>query len=162
MRLWVRPNLWRSNAEKLKRGLTKSPLTPTDFQAPSRAYLTGQYPTCFPKHTTASPANLIPRSFYATMPPREHRHRSKSLLTRKDNSSRCPGRQNSLRVRLALPLSYAPPWGNTQKTWDAPRRFEVFAYPAVTVFGSSFQGILLTRHLSHRGPATPGGQVPPV
>ena len=47
-------------------------------------------------------------------------------------------------------------------TWDAPRRFEVFAYPAVTVFGSSFQGILLTRHLSHRGPATPGGQVPPV
>ena len=34
-------------------------------------------------------------------------------------------------------------------TWDTSRRSGVFAYPAVTVYGSTFQMIQLTLGLSH-------------
>jgi hypothetical protein len=58
------------------------------------------------------------------------------------------------RIRTEFPVLRA--------TWDTPRGLGVFAYPAVTVYGSTFQKILLTRCLPHRGPSTPGGQVLPV
>jgi hypothetical protein len=39
---------------------------------------------------------------------------------------------------------------------------EAFAYPAVTVYGRTFQIVLLTSPLSRQGPTTPAGQVLPV
>ena len=47
-------------------------------------------------------------------------------------------------------------------TWDTSRRPAVFAHPAVTVFGPTFQMVKLTFRLSHQGPTTPGRQVLPV
>ena len=47
-------------------------------------------------------------------------------------------------------------------TWDTSRRPSVFAHPAVTVFGPTFQMVKLTFRLSHQGPTTPGRQVLPV
>jgi hypothetical protein len=44
-------------------------------------------------------------------------------------------------------------------TWDPSRRLQVFAYPAVTVFGRFFQIVQLTIRLPQQGPATPGKQV---
>ena len=44
-------------------------------------------------------------------------------------------------------------------TWDASRRLSVFAHPAVTVFGPTFQKVLLTLYLPCQGPATPVRQV---
>ena len=42
-------------------------------------------------------------------------------------------------------------------TWDAPRGLRAFADPAVTVYGRTFQIVLLAFRLPHWGPATPGG-----
>ena len=47
-------------------------------------------------------------------------------------------------------------------TWDTPRGCPVFAHPAVTVYGRTFQIVTLTIHLPHWSPTTPEGQVPPV
>ena len=44
-------------------------------------------------------------------------------------------------------------------TQDPSRACRVFGYGAVTLFRSSFQMILLTVQVPHRGPTTPEGQV---
>ena len=44
-------------------------------------------------------------------------------------------------------------------TQDSTRALRVFGYGAVTLFRSSFQMILLTVRVPHRGPTTPSGQV---
>ena len=46
--------------------------------------------------------------------------------------------------------------GATQGT---PRARRVFSYGAITLFGGTFQFLLLTVRVSHRGPTTPTGQV---
>ena len=47
-------------------------------------------------------------------------------------------------------------------TWDTFRKFEAVTYAAVTVFGRSFQSVLLAPDYLCEGPTTPKGQVPPV
>ena len=47
-------------------------------------------------------------------------------------------------------------YGATQGT---PRARRVFSYGAITLFGGTFQFLLLTVRVSHRGPTTPTGQV---
>ncbi len=40
-------------------------------------------------------------------------------------------------------------------TRDTARAFDVFDYGAITLFGQSFQTVLLTTSVPHRGPTTP-------
>ena len=47
-------------------------------------------------------------------------------------------------------------------TQDTTRARRVFGYGAITLFRGSFQILLLTVRVPHRGPTTPGRQVLPV
>ena len=43
----------------------------------------------------------------------------------------------------------------SRATWDTSRRSWNFVYEAITLFGRSFQTVLLSRQLPYQGPATP-------